>query len=312
MNRVAFCFLLTTSCAPRPTTSGWTQEVSNSIANLHAVRAFGRERVLAVGDGAATVAWVDGVWRERKLGGNDTLTGIWGSGEDDVFIVGGSPGRGVVWHTGIGFFRYDGITVPGGTPMLHGVHGTAHGDVWVVGDDNTALHYDGTTFTAAPVPTPAPLTAVQLRGVYCRATSDCWAVGLDGVTAHWDGTTWSTTISSAGTGLLAINGAGTEVLIAGERGTLLNVVDGRVGIVGSPDPSRSLQGVWMAGGNDAWAVGDSGDTVHALVFRLEGTADWKVVGNPDSPRTLRGIHGVDGHLLWAVGDEGYIYRLGVP
>src|SRR5947208_1793907 len=107
------CVCLVMACnGPPGSKGGWVADVSNTAANLHAVRAFDSTHVLAVGEDATTVSFIGGAWRERKLGSSDILTGIWGPSGDDVIIVGGSPGRGVVWHTTTGFFTYDGMAVP--------------------------------------------------------------------------------------------------------------------------------------------------------------------------------------------------------
>ena len=68
----------------------------------------------------------------------------------------------------------------------------------------------------------------------------------------------------------------------------------------------------MAGGNDAWAVGDTVEGGTALVLRLEGTADWKVADEPPAKANLRALHGLESHLAWAVGENGTLYRYGTP
>jgi hypothetical protein len=76
------------------------------------------------------------------------------------------------------------------TGALSGVWGTAPDDVWIVGgvtEQGESYHYDGSTWSAVPVPEGVGL----LVWVYGFASDDVWAVGVDGAGAHWDGTAWS-------------------------------------------------------------------------------------------------------------------------
>ena len=72
------------------------------------------------------------------------------------------------------------------------------------GELNTPLaeHWDGSTWTLQPMPSPAGLTGVNLRGVSCAAAASCTAAGIYTTGSgtgtmilpfaeHWDGSTWT-------------------------------------------------------------------------------------------------------------------------
>ena len=76
-------------------------------------------------------------WREAfPTSGEGFLSGVWGSGPDDVFVVGGQPEQSVIFH-------YDGTTwetmnTPD-TPILIWAFGFGPDDVYAVGEQGTAL-----------------------------------------------------------------------------------------------------------------------------------------------------------------------------
>jgi hypothetical protein len=60
------------------------------------------------------------------------------------------------------------------------------------GGDTLAEHWDGTSWTIQPTPTPSQ--QALLRAVSCLSATDCIAVGTGGRTPlaeHWDGTSWT-------------------------------------------------------------------------------------------------------------------------
>ncbi len=99
------------------------------------------------------------------------LSGIWGSGPDDVFAVGGDAERGTVTH-------YDGAgwttgEIPGAS-LLVWVYGFGPGEVYTVGVDGSAARYDGSSWT--PVETG---TDHDLWGIFGFSSDEMWVVGGD-------------------------------------------------------------------------------------------------------------------------------------
>ena len=154
-------------------------------------------------------------------------------------------------------------------------------------------HWDGTSWSIVPSPTPVGDDGVLLQSVGCATTSDCWAVGfgtdhngenLNSVTDHWNGTTWSL-VPSAATGQLY----------------------------------DQLDNVHCVSGSDCWAVGNAGPVQQnpnflpifpgavgdqGLIEHWDGSA-WSLVPSPSEPSPdggyLNGLTCVDATDCWASG-----------
>jgi len=125
-----------------------------------------------------------------------TLYGVWGSGPDDVWMVGGSPlssdgPEGVI-------FRYNGQQIEKleitGTASIAAeetffkVWGTGPKDVTIVGTNGTILRYDGSNWSLQN-----NLTQSRLLTVHGRSSSDIYAVGgsfTGGTVLRFDGSQW--------------------------------------------------------------------------------------------------------------------------
>ena len=162
-------------------------------------------------------------------------------------------------------------------------------DAWAVGNTFNeakgsfpalAEHWNGSSFTKVAAPSPG--SDVQLNAVARIATHDVWAVGLSNnswwghnqtLAEHWDGKAWSR--------------------------------------VATPDPipggQQELWGVYAAGANDVWAVGDTyPSTQHTLIEHWNGSA-WSVVPSPNltNDDALHSIAGRGPDDIWAVGTATY-------
>lgn len=80
---------------------------------------------------------------------------------------------------------------------LQAVAASSPSDVWAVGQ--TAIHFDGTDWTAFPTPTINGDNTSYLDGVVDISPTEAWAAGITGigtgspnqVIEHWDGASWS-------------------------------------------------------------------------------------------------------------------------
>lgn len=170
-----------------------------------------------------------------------------------------------------------------GTSHPHGVAAAGPNDIWGVGyvivpggEDNTFIHWDGSTWSN--VPGPDPDTYSKLNAVSAAASNDVWAAGSYGPSSsigstmllHWDGTQWTQATSP------------------------------------NPGSQHTLFGVVVAGPGDVWAVGRyfSGGIYQTLTLRLVGDV-WTHVASPNvggaSVNSLQGVSATGPGDVWAVG-----------
>jgi hypothetical protein len=121
--------------------------------------------------------------------------GVWGSGPDDVYMVGGTP-RSPAGPTGI-IRRWNGAALeviePAGTASsalgvnLFKVWGSGPNDVMIVGGGGTAIAWDGDRWTKTVTNTTVQLTTVHGRGPFEK-----YAVGgaSQGIVLQYDGFSW--------------------------------------------------------------------------------------------------------------------------
>ncbi len=125
-------------------------------------------------------------WESLDIGPIQSLSGVWGSGSDDVFIVGGDDDQGEIHH-------YDGsawskMALPSEVGLLVWSYGFGPSDVWTVGRLGALLHYDGSTWSMVDSKTDQ-----DLWGVWGASANDVYMVGGNVFSGqvtilHWDGT----------------------------------------------------------------------------------------------------------------------------
>jgi len=124
------------------------------------------------------------------------LLSVWGSGPDDVFVVGGPLGNSGFETLAL---RYDGAAwrdlAPGGDETFWWVGGSGPDDVWMVGERGRIAHWDGAGFTEHDAGTTA-----TLWGVLALSPTDAWIVGgtpgegtaaPNDIVLRWDGAAWT-------------------------------------------------------------------------------------------------------------------------
>jgi hypothetical protein len=153
---------------------------------------------------------------------------------------------------------------------LYGVAAISSNDVWAVGEQSI-LHWNGTNWTTVSFPPPPGDSYQTLKGISATSANDIWAVGYSQwsyfygyrsapLTYHWDGAGWN---------LIPNAGSIDEYLFA----------------------------VTAIAPNDAWAVGDNGQTQHW------NGADWSRVAAPypGLGGRFNGIAAASASDVWAVG-----------
>jgi len=217
----------------------------------------------------AGAAWQT-VYEGSELGG--AVLSAWGTGADDVYVVGGPLGNGgfnaVAWH-------FDGATwkdlEPGGVDSFWWVSGSGPNDVWMVGEKGRMTHWDGMSFKEYP-----RVTTATVWGVFAFSPTDAWAVAgtPEGGTAapndvilRWDGQAWtqeSLPGMPLGRALNKIWGTSAENLYAvGELGTVWHRKGTTWTLESEPPVAQStLLTVYGCSATDVYAVGGL-DVLHS-------------------------------------------------
>lgn len=200
----------------------------------------------------------DGQWALAFDAANvGALSSVWGSGPNDVFVVGGRTTQAEIYH-------FDGSTwkamdVPD-VSLLVWVFGFGPNDVYSVGLNGSAVHYDGTKWTKLDTGTKQ-----ELWGVWGRATNDLWVVGGnvgsgDPVLMHYDGNTFAPVPVPANdrgaTSLFKIWGTNDTIFAVGEKGLIIQY-DGNMWkqVPTGANADDDFVSLWGTGDSNIVAVG---------------------------------------------------------
>ena len=217
---------------------------------------------------------------------------------------------------------------------LSAVWGSGKNDVWASGTSGHVIHWDGTTWSAAPAPTDQSLYAIWGSG-----PSDVWTASSPNVVFHSTGftggaATWTAESSiphilrsgpfgggNQGPILKAIWGSSpTDIWLGGQALITPDfefvsayqsafAKDGGVAWTPSYAGSLDVNGIWGTGPKDVWVVGSS--------FVVHSDGSLSDAGDPDMPLVwttydvpsiapLYAVWGSGPGDVWAVGDHGTI------
>jgi hypothetical protein len=202
-----------------------------------------------------------------------------------------------VWSIGSGLLvRWDGIAWREAfrpTPCdkigrFNSLWASGPGDVWA-GAVRGLLHWDGTRWERGREPPPAPEdTSFSIDAIWGFSPNDVWVIRRGSVTGptpfHWDGARW----------------AARPIAPASLGGT------------SAPSTVR-VTGLWGAGPNDLWALGQVDDTDPSRPLGRPGAAAfvhwdgqaWTAVGDRASPafryRSVGRPWGLASNDIWAIG-----------
>ncbi|MCH8253407.1 MAG: hypothetical protein IID36_13245, partial [Planctomycetes bacterium] len=186
------------------------------------------------------------------------LSSVWGTGPDDVFVVGGLEDQGEGYHFDGTDWRKMKLPI---VPLLVWVFGFAPDDVWAVGLDGGVVHYDGADWTRI-----ATGTSEDLWGIWGASSDDLWIVGGDVGTGapllmHFDGDTAFTPVDLAEsdrlpTSLFKVWGIGSSIFAVGENGYIVQLVDGEwVEVLAGPNANDDFVSLWGTSEDNIVAVG---------------------------------------------------------
>jgi hypothetical protein len=141
-----------------------------------------------------------------SLGTAITMRDIWGTEDDEVFLV-GEKGVIVRW-TGTAWVPM----MSGTTNPLSVVWGRSATDVYAAGT-GVLLHYDGTTWSEHPIP-----AVTVIYGVWGTAATDLFIATSEGL-YHYDGVQWAPVDVGPPFAVLAVAGAGDSLFTMDSSGT---------------------------------------------------------------------------------------------
>lgn len=242
--------------------SSWSKLDTSSVrGDLWWIFLAGADDVWMAGAGGRVVHHVPstGTLDAEVLEAGFTIYGIWGSGPDDVYAVGGRPDSGGnaarVWH-------YDGdawsaLELPAGAASqaaMYKVWGTAADDVWVCGMAGVLLHFDGAAWTL--VSSGGTRDLFTLHG---NSASEAWVVGGtgNGTILRWDGAAWTDESPDFSLDLRGVFAAGDRVVAAGRQGSLWWRGDDGAWTVDEREIAtfKDYHAVWQDPDGGVWSVG---------------------------------------------------------
>lgn len=236
--------------------------------------------------GPADVAHWDFAFDNRVMDAG-SLSSVWGSSPNDVYIVGGAELGTIVHFDGTAWER---LAIPE-VPLLVWVHGTGPDDIWAVGVGGGALHFDGTTWARVETGVTG-----DLWGVFARAPDDIWVVGGDvngstPILLHGDGEAFTavdleTSENPVGAAaLFKVWGIGDKLFAVGQRGLIVEYVGGRwVRRPAGSEANDDFVSLWGTSEDNIVAVGGR---ANARVARYDGQS-WRTL----APYGVGGINGV--------------------
>jgi hypothetical protein len=226
---------------------------------------------------------------------NNVLTGVAAFGPNDVWAVGESTdansigSRPLVEHWNGAKWTAVHVPHPGQFGRLNSISGVSAGDIWAVGDRESAgnqvtliEHFNGATWSKVASPNVGPFVNTLTR-VSATSATDVWAVGFhlavfganevnQTSTLHWNGAKWR--------------------------------------VVDSPSVNQQnnfLDGVVGASATDVWAVGffDTGTAFQTLIEHWDGSA-WTIVSSPNTEAPINELLDIGltaRGTLWTVGQS---------
>lgn len=272
-------------------TRGWLPPTGASTSRpLYSVAGGSARELWVVGEMGTILHIKDGDARDESVVQPIDLNGVFVTQPDGsppppatVWAVGAPRGlaRATVLRRREGAWAPEPLEEPEAGNVLTAIHGTAAGDLWMVGLYGTLLRRRG----AEDLVLGTRDTTRVLRAVYGSGAEDVWAIGSQeglptsaGTLLRWDGTAWrslSETVEQ-GPGLLSLTGTGPTDVWATGRGGLVLHWDG---VTWRPEDVSALTradlaGVW-AGGGEVWAAGTG------AVLRRAGGAWGRIEVGPD-------------------------------
>ena len=300
--------------------AAWREHVSGTQQALNRVWPIAPDNAWVVGDGGLVLHWDGTAWRSIPTPTTNRLFGIAGSGPNDIWAVGYATS--MHWD-GRAWTLFD-IHAEG---IVEGIYVNGPRDVWAWGFTSVIRHWDGTQWSAVPLPDvastdPKRRADFPFNGGGGSGPNDMWMIGKyrDGasrVMLHKVGETWTRVDQATPRELFNLIAFSPEDAWAvGSAGAIVHWDGERWREMTAFSQYRGMLGLWARASDDVWAAGLTWDDSHTIntrgvVMRFDGTA-WREIPSP-SRAVMRAVAG-DEHDVWVVGDDGAIvnWHDGVP
>lgn len=290
---------------------GWTLTVSPTTSDLFSISIVSATDAWAVGASSTIIHWNGASWTGPMVAPTIGINyhSIHMVGAADGWIAGdinSSTGEGLL-------LRWDGtawaivrsyVTVNLNAIVVFVLVGGAYGTS--VGDAETIIHWNGSTWFARTSP-----TFTDINALYLVASSDGWAVGDSGTIFRWNGQSWNhyETLPSR----VNLNGlfmrTSTDAWAVGNATnsatppTILKWNGVAWSAITPPGVAlgQNLTDVFMLSATEGWAVGTGSSIASAATLKWDGTL-WTSVpsGTPTNSR-LQSVHMLGSADGWAVG-----------
>jgi hypothetical protein len=240
------------------------------VGDLRDVWGSGADDVYVVGNATPILHSIDRGASWLQTPNTVVLRGVWGADANNVFAVGG---------TGDSILRLIDRTwteqCTTGHRDLYGIWGADLTNMYAVGDvsEVETNMTNGCGWSLSP-DGGVPIDSASLKAVWGSSASDVYAAGAKGVILHSTGDgLWSLQASGTTADLNGLWGNGSaDVYAVGAQGTILH---SRGDGVWTPEPSgtlKILRRVWGSSGGDVYAVGDDWTILHS-----NGGGAWSAV-----------------------------------
>jgi len=269
----------------------WTQIATNVSWNLYGIWGTGPDDLTVVGTGGVVLRWRGSKWL-RMSGGLNSLLAVWGSSATDVFASGVS---GTIEH-------YDGSAW---SPMTSNTSAPLN-DLWGTGPSNVfAVGHTGTVrrWTGAQWEVMATGTSNDLYAVWAAAPNNVYAGGDSSTLVRWNGSTWTPVPGFPGLliHIRSIWGTGAnDIFVSGFGNFDTSVVhwDGTSWtLIYNASGVGQIQTLWGSGPTDVFAAGVNAGTLH-----WNGST-WTTIPMPVSASRLGGTGPSD---IFATGSQGVV------
>lgn len=241
--------------------------------------------VWVVGGYGTILKWDGTAWTSMISGTTEDLFSIWGSSENDVWVVGRG---GVACHYGGSAFTCKKEF----NAAAFAVTGTSRDNVWALGSGDQAWRWDGTKWNASPRAAPG----VSIWDAIAFSPNDVRAVDQDGNLHRFNGTTW--TASPLGAGILvSLWGASSNDLYAVGLHGQIHHYDGTTWQPRSAGFLSDITAMWGSSDRDVWIF-----TADSKAHHFDGVM-WSEVLLPSVGYSAGGRAAND---LWVGSDGGRV------